>query len=225
MKEPSEYVLEPIRHGADFTLCRGRRHGNPASVLAIALFAEQPLPQTLRVLRVSFACDGIGLHEADPAGRSCSDNPTRDSCHDIGCPWNPLFTFVESIPAGGHCFQVLRHRRSNPRGSRCRWSHARDHDAVEFPLEIRVTSTSDVNPIDEPADNRILLKFGEKASAILRNVPGVARTQTDWLNEAPQLKLNIDPDRANFAGLGDADIARTAQTAANDRCLRTRAAE
>ena len=40
-------------------------------------------------------------------------------------------------------------------------------------------------------------------------------TQTDWLNEAPQLKLNIDPDRANFAGLGNADIARTAQTAAN----------
>src|SRR5260370_1885769 len=57
--------------------------------------------------------------------------------------------------------------------------------------------------------------YGEKAAAILRNAPGVAMTQTDWLNEAPQLKLNIDPDRANFAGLGNADIARTAQTAAN----------
>ena len=35
--EPSEYVLEPIREGADFTIYRGRQHGNPSSVLAIAL--------------------------------------------------------------------------------------------------------------------------------------------------------------------------------------------
>src|SRR5216684_117582 len=88
-------------------------------------------------------------------------------------------------------------------------------NTVEFPLEVRIASTSDVKPIDEPADNRTLLMYGEKAAAILRKVPGVAMTQTDWLNEAPQLKLNIDPDRANFAGLGNADIARTAQTAAN----------
>src|SRR5258708_34597050 len=88
-------------------------------------------------------------------------------------------------------------------------------NTVEFPLEVRIANTSDVNPIDEPADNRTLLMYGEKAAAILRNAPGVAMTQTDWLNEAPQLKLNIDPDRANFAGLGNADIARTAQAAAN----------
>src|SRR5260370_28384290 len=88
-------------------------------------------------------------------------------------------------------------------------------NTVEFPLEVRIANPSGVNPIDEPADNRTLLMYGEKAAAILRHAPGVAMTQTDWLNEAPQLKLNIDPDRANFAGLGNADIARTAQSAAN----------
>src|SRR5258708_14361518 len=88
-------------------------------------------------------------------------------------------------------------------------------NTVEFPLEVRIASTSNVHPTDEPADNGTLMHHGEKAAAILRNAPGVAMTQTDRLNEAPQLKLNIDPDRANFAGLGNADIARTAQTAAN----------
>ena len=36
MTEPSGYVLEPLREGADFTLYRGRQHGNPSPVLAIA---------------------------------------------------------------------------------------------------------------------------------------------------------------------------------------------
>jgi PAS domain S-box-containing protein len=47
---PSGYELVPLREGADFTLYRGREHGNPSSVLAIAPSAEQPLPETLRRL-------------------------------------------------------------------------------------------------------------------------------------------------------------------------------
>jgi PAS domain S-box-containing protein len=48
MTEPSGYVLEPLREGPDFTLYRGRQHGNPSPVLAVGLAAEQPSPQTLR---------------------------------------------------------------------------------------------------------------------------------------------------------------------------------
>jgi serine/threonine protein kinase len=48
MTERSEYVLEPIREGADFTVYRGRRRGNPSSILAIGLCADQPSPQGLR---------------------------------------------------------------------------------------------------------------------------------------------------------------------------------
>src|SRR5260370_6249386 len=44
---PSGYMLEPLREGADFTLYRGRQHGNPSPVLAIAPSAEQPSPQSL----------------------------------------------------------------------------------------------------------------------------------------------------------------------------------
>ncbi len=51
----SEYVLEPLREGADFTVYRGRRRGNPSSILAIALCAEQPLPESLRRLEHEYS--------------------------------------------------------------------------------------------------------------------------------------------------------------------------
>src|SRR5216683_2666154 len=63
MTEPSEYVLEPIREGADFTLYRGRQHGNPSPVLAVALAAEQPSPQSLRRLEHEYSL----ASELDPS--------------------------------------------------------------------------------------------------------------------------------------------------------------
>src|SRR5229473_3018612 len=61
--ELSGYVLEPIREGADFTLYRGRQHGNPSPVLALALAAEQPSPQGLRRLEHEYSLAA----ELDPA--------------------------------------------------------------------------------------------------------------------------------------------------------------
>jgi PAS domain S-box-containing protein len=60
---PSGYVLVPLRESADFTLYRGRQHGNPSPVLAIALSAEQPSPQTLRRLEHEYSLAA----ELDPA--------------------------------------------------------------------------------------------------------------------------------------------------------------
>ena len=52
---PSGYELVPLRVGADFTLYRGREHGNPSPVLATAPSAEQPSPETLRRLEHEFS--------------------------------------------------------------------------------------------------------------------------------------------------------------------------
>src|SRR5712692_1709129 len=60
---PSGYVLVPLREGADSTLYRGRQHGNPSSVLAIALSAEQPSPQSLQRLEHEYSLAA----ELDPA--------------------------------------------------------------------------------------------------------------------------------------------------------------
>src|SRR3984885_422055 len=53
--EASGYVLVPLREGADFTLYRGRQHGNPRPVLVVALTGEQPSPQSLRRLEHEYS--------------------------------------------------------------------------------------------------------------------------------------------------------------------------
>jgi PAS domain S-box-containing protein len=55
MAAPSEYVLEPIRARAEFTLYRGRQRGNSNPVLVVAPAAEQPLPQSLRRLEHEYS--------------------------------------------------------------------------------------------------------------------------------------------------------------------------
>ena len=55
MTEPSGYALEPIREDAEFILCRGREHGNPSTVLAIAVSAKHPSPQNLRRLEHEYS--------------------------------------------------------------------------------------------------------------------------------------------------------------------------
>jgi PAS domain S-box-containing protein len=55
MTEPSRYVLESLREGADFTLYRGRQSGNPSPVLAVALAAEHPSPKGLRRLEHEYS--------------------------------------------------------------------------------------------------------------------------------------------------------------------------
>ena len=55
MTQPSGYVLEPLRKGADFTLYRGRQHGNPSPLLMVALAADRPSPQGLRRLEREYS--------------------------------------------------------------------------------------------------------------------------------------------------------------------------
>ena len=50
MTEPSEYVLEPLRESADFTLYRGLQRGNAKPVLARALTEQHSTPEGLRRL-------------------------------------------------------------------------------------------------------------------------------------------------------------------------------
>src|SRR5438067_4779373 len=63
MAAASAYVLESLREGAEFTLYRGRQHGNPSPLLAIALTAEHPSPQSLRRLEHEYSLTA----ELDPA--------------------------------------------------------------------------------------------------------------------------------------------------------------
>ncbi len=63
MAEDSDYILEPLREGAEFTLYRGTERGSRTPVLALAAAAEQPSPQSLSQLEHEYALAG----ELDPA--------------------------------------------------------------------------------------------------------------------------------------------------------------
>src|SRR3984885_14770607 len=102
MAAPSEYVLEPIRESAEFTLYRAREHGNPSPILVVAPTAEQPLPQSLRRLEHEYSLAAelepawaakplaLTLHEgrtilvlADPGGEPLDRILERDREHPL----------------------------------------------------------------------------------------------------------------------------------------------
>ena len=55
MAEDSDYVLEPLREGADFTFYRGKERANQRRILAVAVAAEQPSPQSIRRLEHEYS--------------------------------------------------------------------------------------------------------------------------------------------------------------------------
>ena len=79
---------------------------------------------------------------------------------------------------------------------------------VEFPVEVRVASTADVNAADEVSNNQHLLEIAGQVASVLRHTKGTSVTQVDWLNDAPQLQLGINADKANLLGIGNTDVAQ-----------------
>jgi hypothetical protein len=83
MTDGSGYVLETLREGAEFPLYRGRQDGNPLPVLAVALTAEQPSPQSLRQLepapgQIAWRSFGTGCRCAGGLGTVSQWSVARD---------------------------------------------------------------------------------------------------------------------------------------------------
>src|SRR5208282_5333319 len=91
--------------------------------------------------------------------------------------------------------------------------HQLQTNPVEFPVEVRISAISDVDPRQEGEDNNNLRRLAGQAQDILRAARGVQVVQNDWFEESPEVKLKIDPDRANLAGLTNRDVANSATAA------------
>ncbi|AKF85942.1 hypothetical protein MFUL124B02_19280 [Myxococcus fulvus 124B02] len=76
---------------------------------------------------------------------------------------------------------------------------------VGIPVSIRVSGE----------DIAVLRDIAEQAKAIFRSVPGTARTRDDWGSDTFSVKLEVDPDRANLAGVTNLDVATSSASAMN----------
>src|SRR5258706_8263693 len=101
MTERSEYAVETLREGREFTLYRGRQHGNPLPVLAVALAAEQPSPQSLRRLEHEYSLAA----DLDPAWAARPLALTRHEARTM---------LVLNDPGGEPLDRVLDRREGQP---------------------------------------------------------------------------------------------------------------
>ena len=57
---------------------------------------------------------------------------------------------------------------------------------IDYPIEIRISSTADVTAEAETADNRTLLKIAAQVEDIFRSIPLAERTRNEWGDENAQ---------------------------------------
>jgi len=81
--------------------------------------------------------------------------------------------------------------------------------AVGIPVAIRISGN----------DANVLRAEAEKLKAIFRSIPTAARVRDDWGDESMVLRLDIDSDRANFAGITNYDVAASSASAINGRSV------
>ncbi|HEX4022888.1 MAG TPA: efflux RND transporter permease subunit [Acidobacteriaceae bacterium] len=84
---------------------------------------------------------------------------------------------------------------------------------VDYPIEIRVSSTADVNAAQETTDIETLRHIAGQVEDIFRSIPTASRIRDDWFEQNAQIQLKVDPDRANLAGITNMDVATSATAA------------
>jgi multidrug efflux pump subunit AcrB len=80
---------------------------------------------------------------------------------------------------------------------------------LDYPIEVRVSSTADVSALEEAQNNFTLRRIAGQVEDIFRSIPLTERTHNEWGDENPQLSLVVDSDRANMAGITNMDVANS----------------
>ncbi|HEX8817947.1 MAG TPA: efflux RND transporter permease subunit [Terriglobales bacterium] len=80
---------------------------------------------------------------------------------------------------------------------------------LDYPIEIRLSSTADVNASQEGQDNHMLRQMASRVENIFRSIPFAERVHNEWGDQNVQVRLSIDPDRANLAGITNMDVANS----------------
>jgi multidrug efflux pump subunit AcrB len=80
-------------------------------------------------------------------------------------------------------------------------------NGAKNPIEIFVSGRAESTLSGETEDIATLRKLANKVESILREVPDARRVRNDWFGQTMVARLEIDPDRANLAGISNEDVA------------------
>ena len=93
--------------------------------------------------------------------------------------------------------------------------------AIDFPVDILISNNADVSAVQSAEDIRTLRRLANQLEDIFRSLPNTAGTRNDWDVESSAVKLEIDPDRANVAGITNQDVAASSTSAMSGAQLTT----
>jgi len=85
--------------------------------------------------------------------------------------------------------------------------------AIDFPVDILIANNADVSAAQSTEDIRTLRRLARELEDILLALPNTAGVRNDWDAESSGVKLKIDADRANLAGITNQDIAASSTSA------------
>jgi len=82
-------------------------------------------------------------------------------------------------------------------------------NGTKYPVEIFVNGRAEsaLTGGDEQQDVEMIRKIASQVETILRKVPTARRVRNDWFRQTMVARLQIDPDRANAAGVTNSDVA------------------
>ena len=105
-------------------------------------------------------------------------------------------------------------------GVRCDYRQLQTNP-INYPVEIRVVSQADVSTAQSAQDIAELRRIASQVEDIVRSADEARRVRNEWQKESFQVTLNIDPDRANLAGITNLDVANSATSAMSGTTVTT----
>ena len=97
-------------------------------------------------------------------------------------------------------------------GARCDYRQLQTNP-INYPVEIRVVSQADVGTKQSAQDIAQMRRIASGVVDILQSAPEARRPRNEWEKESFQVQLNVNPDRANLAGITNMDVANSATSA------------
>jgi multidrug efflux pump subunit AcrB len=85
--------------------------------------------------------------------------------------------------------------------------------AIDFPVDILISNNADLSAAQSEEDIRTLRRLARNLEDIFLSLPNTAGVRNDWDAESSGVKLKIDPDRANLAGITNQDVAASSTSA------------